>query len=148
MFWEGKIFSTVRQRRLLLLFGGFFLFELTRLKTGDKICNYLVPIPFQSLFSHLECLMPDIQTGIVAVGFTQICHPAHQLFASLFITFAVSSSSFMIKSFRTPSLPPVTPQIIPLPVSVDGNIVCDVQGLSSTLNLIRTESRPWLKTSW
>lgn len=39
----------------MLLFGVvFFQFELTRLKTGDKICNFLVRVPFQSLFSHLE----------------------------------------------------------------------------------------------
>lgn len=104
-----------------------------------------ISIPF---FSPRECLMPDVQARIVAVVFTQICHPARQLFASLFITFDISSSSFRTKSFRIPSLPPVTPQIIPLPVSVDVNIVCDVQGLSSMLNLIQTEPCPWLKTSW
>lgn len=60
LIWEGKTLSTVRQRGCLLLFGVFFfffllLFELATLKTGDKICNYWVQIPFQSLFfSHLE----------------------------------------------------------------------------------------------
>lgn len=97
-----------------------------------------ISIPF---FLPRECLMPDIETGIVAVVFTQICHPAHQLF-TLFITFDISSSSFRTKSFRTP-LPPVTPQIIPLPVWVNVNIVCDVQGLSSTLNLIQSHGCSW-----
>jgi len=92
-----------------------------------------ISIPF---FSPRECLMPDVQRGIVAVIVTQICHPARQLFASLFIAFDSSSSSFRTKSFRTPPLLPVTPHIIPFPVPVDVNIVCDVQGLSSTLNLI------------
>lgn len=98
-----------------------------------------ISIPF---FLLRECLMPDIETGIVAVVFTQICHPAHQLFTSLFITFDIASSSFRTKSFSTP-LPPVTPQIIPLPVSVNMNIVCDVQGLSSTLNLIQSHGHSW-----
>lgn len=63
--------------------------------------------------------MPDIQTGIAAVFFTQICHPAHQFFAYHFWY------CFLIFQH---SLPPATSQIIPLPVSVNMNIVCDVQG--------------------
>lgn len=101
-----------------------------------------ISIPF---FSPRDCLMPDTQTEIVAVVFTQIRHPAHQLFPSLFITFGISCSSFSSKSFRGPSLPPVTPQVIPPPVSVDVNVACSAQGLCSTLN--QRQSHPWLKAS-
>lgn len=107
--------------------------------------SHSISIPF---FSPRKCLMPDIQTGMVAVVFTQICHLARQLFASLFIAFDISSSSFRTESFRTPSLLPVTLRIILPPVLMDVNIVCDVQGLSSMLNLIQTESCPRLKASW
>lgn len=97
-----------------------------------------ISIPF---FSPGECLMPDVQTGIVAVVFTQICHPARQLSAFLFIAFDIPSPSFRTKPFGTkPFLLPVAPQSIPPPVLIDVNIVCDIQGLSSTLNLIQKES--------
>lgn len=101
-----------------------------------------ISIPF---FSPRECLVADMQIGMVAVVFTQICHPPLQLFASLFVTFNISSFSFRAKPFRTPSLLPVTAQIIPSSHLGWREHCCDVQGLSSALNQVQMKSCPWLK---
>lgn len=119
------------------------------MKRGDKTCNYLVQILFLVwfsvwFFSPRKGLMdgdcccgfyPDIASSSSAFCFFVSLIFLFYLFVSLLSD--ISFASYTTKTFGTHSLSPVTPQIIPVPIFIDVNIVCAIQGLSSLLNLIQ-----------
>lgn len=96
-------------------------------------------------FSPRKCLMD--RRGLLlwfsskySTQISAFCFFVYLIFLSYLFVSLLSYTSFVsytIKTFSTHSLPPVSPQIIHFLVFIDVHIVCAIQGLSCTLNLIQ-----------